>query len=521
MRSLSRMRLEATALFVAILWSCSPSSAAEVAAIAPHVAGYDRFGIHHEIDEQAAGRLLITELSCTACHHDDRPELVAKRGPRLHAAGLTLNAEWMHQYLMDPHASKPGTTMPDVLGTLDDVDRDLVVQALVAFLQSQRQPFPEIRASGINPVPFEFWRRGDAGRGKQLYHNIGCVACHQPDESVEAKSKNSSAIDRLIDDLDPEELAEMGLESAARKVQSIPLGEIARKYSQRSLTMFLYDPLRTRPAGRMPHFGLLTVEATDVAAYLLSRFADETLEPASSGAVPAQSLVDQGRQHFLSLGCAQCHDADGVDSTLVAKSLTRIDLKSRSGCLASDSDSKVEYQLDQGQVHAISAAIDASEDLGDDLQHQMLVHNCYACHDRDSRGGVGRERKVHFEMVGGVDLGDEGRLPPPLSNVGRKLQKPWMSKVLSGTAPRVRPHMHIRMPKFPTQVSKSLPGQFAKADQVDSHPATDVFAEAMNSHSKEKLADAGRSAVIPCRESLALIWVVWNHVCILLGFVSF
>ncbi len=49
----------------------------------PFVSGFDRFGRHADIDQVTAGRLLITELSCTACHAAEDALLLPKRGPVL------------------------------------------------------------------------------------------------------------------------------------------------------------------------------------------------------------------------------------------------------------------------------------------------------------------------------------------------------------------------------------------------------------------------------------------------------
>jgi mono/diheme cytochrome c family protein len=98
------------------------------------------------------------------------------------------------------------------------------------------------------------------------------------------------------------------------------------------------------------------------------------------------------------------------------------------------------------------------------LELQLLAFNCYACHERDGRGGVARYRRDHFETVAKIDLGDEGRLPPPLTGVGHKLQPAWLKNVLLGKAD-VRPHMQIRMPAFHSDLATKLPQLFREVDQ--------------------------------------------------------
>ncbi|MCA9008957.1 MAG: c-type cytochrome, partial [Planctomycetaceae bacterium] len=99
----------------------------------------------------------------------------------------------------------------------------------------------------------------------------------------------------------------------------------------------------------------------------------------------------------------------------------------------------------------------------DALTFRLLQLNCYACHDRNQLGGVGRFRKPYFETLGHVDIGDEGRLPPTLTGAGDKLTASWIDSVLAGKG-RVRPFMSIRMPVFPAEATKRLSAMFENAD---------------------------------------------------------
>src|SRR6056297_1243079 len=47
----------------------------------PFVPSFQRFAVHEEIAPESAGRLLLTELSCTACHATGDETLAAKGGP--------------------------------------------------------------------------------------------------------------------------------------------------------------------------------------------------------------------------------------------------------------------------------------------------------------------------------------------------------------------------------------------------------------------------------------------------------
>ncbi|MCA9042906.1 MAG: c-type cytochrome [Planctomycetaceae bacterium] len=441
----------------------------------PFVAGFERFGRHEEIADQSAGRLLLSELNCTSCHKTDDPLLQPKGGPNLAGAGNRLQREWMLRFLMNPQQTKPGTTMPGILDRLYPEQQLGAAVALSAYLETLEQPFPEIRATGANPVLFEFWKRGDAARGKALYHQVGCVACHEPSEDYDVVAVKPSPLDELLEQLDPEELKEMGLSSAARKVQSIPHSNLAEKYTRQSLTHFLLKPDAVRPDGRMPDFQLTAVDAADISEFLITKYSEgQRIE-----APPATAeLVAEGRKLFEEFGCVNCHNVKGI-ATHPAKPLAELAVDAENSCVSSRLGNQPRYVLDEQQTHAIRAAFAPAGTTAkpDALHSNMLKLNCFACHERGGQGGVGRYRRPYFETLGHVDIGDEGRLPPTLSGVGAKLNEKWLTSVLQGKG-RVRPHMTIRMPVFPATMTKSLPSQFAAADELASpKPSAEVFAK--------------------------------------------
>jgi hypothetical protein len=74
-----------------------------------------------------------------------------------------------------------------------------------------------------------------------------------------------------------------------------------------------------------------------------------------------------------------------------------------------------------------------------------------------------------FATIAEADLGDEGRLPPDLSDVGAKLNPLWMHQVLTESAV-ARPYMGTRMPQYGAANVQPLPGAFACAAGVFSTP---------------------------------------------------
>jgi cytochrome c2 len=465
----------------------------------PFVAGFDRFGRHDEIDAATAGRLLLTELSCTACHAADDSTLAPKAGPRLDGVADRLDADWIRRFLGSPQTVKPGTTMPDVFAGVPVDEREATIDALLAFLSTQHEPWPVLKAGGANPVLHRFWDRGDPENGRRLYHTAGCVACHAADADYETAEVKPSPLDELLAQLDPDEIAELGLAAAVRAVNPVPHPALPAKYSQQSLTFFLLQPETIRTAGRMPSLKLEPFEAADIAAWLLR-------EQTGSIALPTAedtTLIERGRGLFSSLGCANCHTA-GTAKPQAATALAHVEQTSNQSCIGEPAAGRPHYPLDDAQRNALHAALtqQVSPPATPAVQtgFRLLQFNCYGCHERDGRGGVGRNVRPYFETLGNIDIGDEGRIPPPLTGVGRKLEVAWLKRVLQGTGD-VRPHMLARMPRFPGKSIANLPDLLASVDREGEAPAESLLEAA--SAPKNGSAGASPSQGTPSSQELA------------------
>jgi hypothetical protein len=93
----------------------------------------------------------------------------------------------------------------------------------------------------------------------------------------------------------------------------------------------------------------------------------------------------------------------------------------------------------------------------------MTAFNCYACHSRSGVGGPEADRNPLF-LTTIPEMGDEGRVPPPLDGVGDKLREGWLKHVLAEGA-KDRPYMLARMPKFGAAEVVKLAEDFAAVDR--------------------------------------------------------
>lgn len=479
-----------------LLYFSLPAACLSAEQQSPFIAGFERFARHGDIDARTAGRLLLTELSCTACHQTEDPALTAKKGPSLENAGSRIRPSWLRRFLMDPTGTSPGTTMPDMLHGLSVEQRRETVEALTAFLMSLEKPFPTYKGDGAHPVPHQFWRYGDAKSGSDLYHRLGCVACHAMDPGRETVGTKPSPLDTILSQLNTEELAAEGLAAAARRIPSVPLNGIPQKYTAKSLTHFLLAPHKARPASRMPDFQLEPVQAADISAWLRAEISDKPAQaPVSDG---SPETIAAGRKFFINMGCAHCHDVKDTTASSKTVPLSQV-RRTNASCLRNAQKRMPSYALDQKQEETLWTVIAAQNRVPSTVDTILLTFNCYACHERGGVGGVGRYRRPYFETRGHVDIGDEGRIPPPLSHVGSKLKITGLRQVLNGKS-RIRPHLQARMPVFRSPAVATLADRLVETDLHDAPPM-----EATLFGDLSDLTDSGRQLLnIGCIQCHAL-----------------
>jgi mono/diheme cytochrome c family protein len=185
---------------------------------------------------------------------------------------------------------------------------------------------------------------------------------------------------------------------------------------------------------------------------------------------PAQ--VEQGRKLFASVGCANCHQLN-IDKRLVASTAkmgpSLHALKSAEGCLSgAPAKNLPAYHLSPAQRAALAAATAKPQATSMQpaavIARTMLTFNCYACHARDKVGGPTELTDKLFTTTT-PEMGDEGRVPPPLDGVGAKLNPEYLKQLLDKGADD-RPYMHTRMPGFGTANVGHLTATFAAIDRL-------------------------------------------------------
>ncbi len=381
-------------------------------------------GLHgkHPLSEEQSGKLLISELRCASCH-DGMDASRMKEPPVLSGVGSRLTPDFIKNFIADPSAVHPGTTMPGMLGGLPAEKRDEAAADISAYLSSLK---------GTPPPAAE--AEADPHDGKEIFANIGCIACHSPRD-------------------------EAGREVIKDGV--ISLAHLQGKHQPGALAEFLHTPLKIRPSGRMPDMKLSKMDASALAAYLAE------VTAAAPETKPAAASIASGRAAFQAHGCTACHQPEEEKMPLppTAPPLAKLDLSA--GCLSENPGSAPDFKLTAAQKTSIRKALAQpakEEPPAERIKLHLTQLNCIACHERDDYGGVSPKLDGYFHSTQEA-LGNESRIPPQLTLTGAKLRPEWMKKVLYD-GESIRPYMTTRMPQFGENALGDLADLFSEVDHL-------------------------------------------------------
>lgn len=440
----------------------------------PVVPGAHRLSNAPNPDIAGAGLVLISELKCAACHR--LPEAVGESihwsAPGLRPLRDTVGlypSRWFRQFVENPHSLKPDTLMPRFSTVSPDVMESIahfVATLAVRELPTDRsRPDPALRK-----------------RGEEVYHSVGCVACHVPvAEPKPVLGEDDPFAESVVVDYPPPEIPSISIWGYGPRHYEAPV----------------------RAGSRAPHMDLADDELFALAAYLhpIRTIPDDGWE-----ADPERAI--DGVEAFVSTGCIQCHSEVRAElselSNLEELTAPALDASSDEGCLSEYPRSPaVDYRLTSQQGDAIRAALQLPAPrrgakwtaLG-----TLAAYNCLACHERDGYGGVEAGRAVHFTTTVDADLGDEGRIPPPLTGVGAKLTREALARVLSAES-SARPYMAAKMPAFALDAER-LADLFIEADKDALGPSVDVSGLALHhrNHYGRELVGQDGFGCISCHD---------------------
>lgn len=438
--------------------------------------------------ETVRGFSLVQKYNCAACHESENAQLQASLqvspAPILGSIGSRAKPAWIRKWITNPQEVKAHATMPKLFHGNDLDEQE--IEDLTHFLVSMGGPIDDAQADlDIDMV----------NTGMVSYHTFGCFACHGPLEPL----GNLPGENQNLVNMKPAKIY-------------TELGPLDSKTTVDQLAAFLKDPVSIRPSGRMPSLNLSELESKSIASYLIANDRKSSDSANNQVFVIDSERVSRGHDIFADRGCASCHSL-GPNRSAIASTTKVSSLKdvidsllaspTPDGCLSDiPRDNIPEFDLSSFQKQDIIIYLLTVPDQlsvvspHDELASAMERFNCLACHTFQGIGGPEPATSQYFRVQGEADLGDEGRLPPDIGDVGARLHPDWLRMVLEDAAV-ARPYMGARMPQFGKVNVESFPDLFMSASGVG-HPADDPVVNIEDSSIGRKLAGSGGFSCIQC-----------------------
>ncbi len=449
------------------------------------------------------GQRLFHARGCAACHspRDDKAtELLAATSVPLGALEKKYSFNSLVAFLGHPHVSRPSGRMPDL--SLANQDLERIAHYL---LQDTRVPGPlaytlysgKIR-EGLASDKVTAERAGQVkdfaleSLGK-LPHHSGIkyegwinIAHQGPYKFHLTMNGGSLAIDELpLVKQDP---------SDQRGVKQLEgATDLAPGWHR---IQVVYYHTGQKPSFALEMEGPQFVRQT-IPSAMLSIFNPPVpdFEPLKVNA----ELAARGREQFSKLGCANCHN-DLQVPLKPAPSFAQ--LNASRGCLSEATGSWPHFDLSAQQRALIREALPHAEEPqlnnSQQIAKTLATFNCIACHERAGLGGIAPERNALFTGPQGA-LGDQGRLPPPLTQVGAKLKPEWIKEVLLHRK-RQREYLDTSMPQFGEANVGHLVELFGKVDQLESVSLPKIANIEESKNAGYEMVGASGLSCIACHE---------------------
>ncbi len=381
------------------------------------------------------GRTMLTRYGCVHCHAITRPDgskiEATDHPPSLaHFADKTTR-EWIFSWLKDPQAYAASTTMPNF--KLSDAD----ASDISAYLVSSSTPQAgDTVVSGTKSAA-----AADPAAGPTLYGESFCASCH---------AVQNAAGNLVGGDVGPE------------------LTRIGNKAKPEWLAAWLQNPRVYDATTPMPHYRFTPQQIATLVAFLQAKSDSDYGSGVHLDAATPQQIA-HGRQRIVELGCAACHQINGVEkpenfapdlSTIGSKPLAQIVfLPGMEHSLPSYIAAKIrqprafgasvkmpQFTLTAAQTDALTTALLALTARGQSMPDSLRVAAvaetnyqpaghagklinelaCFSCHRFNGRGGD---------------------MAPDLSWEGSSVQRQWLTAFLHNPN-TLRPSLIRRMPRF-------------------------------------------------------------------------
>lgn len=381
------------------------------------------------------GKKLFLELGCHGCHLADGYAEEPKVGPRLLNLASKVNPSWLYRWVKNPKEYLPKTRMPD-FGFNDKDALGVVAYLLAASNKDYKLP--------------EKFESGDAEKGKDLFENVGCLACHELNGKGEAFGPN--------------------------------LSRIGEKVDADWLVSWVSNPRHYNDKSKMPDLRIARGDASDIAAYLI-QFGKPRHIKGIEERVNHPKMIAYGETVVRARGCFACHDIKGMENEgRIAPELSSFGRKlilelefgdshiphtweswARNKLKKPDSfrtervlDKMPNFHLEEDEIDALVVLLKGFNGTNVPEQYKKVLsekektleagrrliekYNCKGCHHVEGEGG--RVQKY---------ISATANYPPPLENglyhVGERIKASWLYSFMKNPTP-VRTWLKVKMPTF-------------------------------------------------------------------------
>ena len=495
------------------------------------------FAVHRFQATVARGRRLFHSVGCIACHApegaEDEPAIPSVPLPDLNAK---TSVSALAEFLVDPRAARPAGRMPPL-----HLDQDEAEAISVYLLRGQR-PLVTERRRGFE---FEYYVDPEQDEDVSGFFNrpapdldalnpagVGRIATLSLDLPIPMNGGDHAFRFSGLLSLPAGGEYTFTLASDRRSGASLRIGDeiivtkppFSRREAEAAADLKAGDhPVEVtyflRGSTGRPFVEVrLDGASLPGPAQLHELTSQESvrLRPADGPAAPSRRYEEDGSILFARYGCSSCHNSPGVDPE---RGRSHAVSRARPPALGSldperalanpamhDGETSPRYRLARHQRVSIRAALTRLAEPPperrpeDEVTLAMASLNCFACHQRRigevDVGGPDPVRARHFRVVADQDLGDEGRLPPPLHGVGDKLKPAALRSILTGDRLHVRrDFMEVRMPGFPVGHAERLADAFEAIDALPGDPEEPLFAGAATEDGRELIGTGGMGCV--------------------------
>ncbi len=239
-----------------------------------------------------AGYQRIVKYGCTGCHTiggdgANGPDLTDERqvGPNLAHIASKDAKEWVLKWIANPHAFRPDSRMPRFYGLTNNNAKEdwpknyAEIHAITHYLFAKSTPPHDF----VDPPA-----KTDSAKGKELFLQKGCMACHQHQyyqkdqvQLADAANINPAYFDKKGDvkldtkaTYDPKGFPAT-VQEYARADFGPNLSNMAAKFQSKPdglkwLSNWIAAPERYHPKSLMPNLQLSQQDAADIASWILT-----------------------------------------------------------------------------------------------------------------------------------------------------------------------------------------------------------------------------------------------------------